>query len=73
MFYSYQGKHHQYHILQEKQITMNMFDKYFLDHYDEIQDFICGELADEAYYELCEQALQEELAWYSWARSMGYE
>lgn len=23
MFYSYQGKHHQYHILQEKQITMN--------------------------------------------------
>lgn len=23
MFYNYQGKHHQYHILQEKQITMN--------------------------------------------------
>ena len=42
-------------------------------HYDEIQDFICSELADEAYYELCEQELQEELTLYNWARQMGYE
>lgn len=27
MFYSYQGKHHQYHILQEKQITMNIIQR----------------------------------------------
>ena len=52
---------------------MNMFDEYYMIHYDEIQDFICSELADEAYYELCEQELQEELTWYNWARQMGYE
>ena len=62
-------------VVQRKQVFNLMIpsDEFYVIHYDEIQDFICGELADEAYYELCEQELWEELAWYSWARSMGYE
>lgn len=52
-----------------------------MSHYDEIQDFICSEIADEEAYFTAEEeryaemqeAMQEELAWYNWARSMGYE
>lgn len=56
---------------------MTQNDSYILEHYDEVIDALNNELADElaleAYYEACKQDLYEDLAYYNWARSMGYE
>ena len=56
---------------------MTQNDSYILEHYDEVMVFINNAIADElaleAYYEACEQALYEDLAYYNWARQNGYE
>jgi hypothetical protein len=56
---------------------MTQNDSYILEHYDEIMVFINSQIADElaleAYYKACEQALYEDLAYYNWARQNGYE
>lgn len=54
-----------------------MTDEELMSHYDEIEDFICSEMADEEYYYQQEQeyaaALYVEWCWYTQARTMGWE
>lgn len=58
-------------------IKMTQNDIYILEHYDEVMVSINSQIADElaleVYYEACEKALYEDLAYYNWARQNGYE
>lgn len=48
-----------------------------MENYDEIENFICNELADEEYYVQQErehdEAMQEEWQYWQYARMMGWE